>query len=404
MQQLPLSGIRVVEFCTAWHGPHVGQWLAVMGAEVIKIESRIRPDLTRSLFTPGRVRTGANLSIENAMFNYSKKDVTLNLTTARGRELAQEIIKHSDIVVDNYSGTAMQEWGLDYLRLKGIKPDIIVYSGSGFGRTGPYKDIAAFAPQVEAFTGLYSASGYLDSPPLMMSYGWTDIVAALHGVYAILAALYHRTATGDGQYIDLAMSEAGAAPLPEMLMEYTINQRQLEKMGNRDQVMAPHGVYRCRGDDKWATIAIASDRDWQALAEVMGNPEWTRDERFSDSLGRHRHQDELDKLITTWTLDHDHHQVMSRLQSVGIMAAASLDITEVVADPQLNARGAFIDMEHAEMGDLHLMGLPWHLSDGPQGNYQPPPLLGEHNEYVFGQLLGLSTAEIDRLTAEKVIY
>jgi len=375
-----------------------------MGAEVIKVESDTSPDLTRTLFVPGRVRPGRNLSAENTIFNYGKKGVTLDMDRPRALELAKRIVKLSDIVIDNYSGPVMRDWGLGYDDIKKIRPDTIVYSGSGFGRTGPYRDFPAHASQAEAFSGLWSVAGYIGSGPVSLSYGWNDINAAVHGVFAILAVLHHRNKTGQGQYIDLSMTESGAAQLGEAYMDYAMNQRQPERMSNRDKVMAPHGAYRCRGEDKWVAIAIDNDQEWRAFGNALGNPDWTRDERFDDTMGRYRNQDEIDRLISAWTIDLDHQDVVSRLQPAGVMAGASLDMGELLADPHLEARGFFNNMEHPEMGPLHLPGLPWRLSDCPRGNYQRPPLLGEHNDYVFGQLLGMSREEIDRLITEEVIY
>jgi len=375
-----------------------------MGAEVIKVESDTSPDLTRTLFVPGRVRPGRNLSAEYTIFNYGKKDVTLDMDKPEAIALSKEIIKLSDIVIDNWGGPVMRDWGLSYSDIKKIKPDIIVYSGSGFGRTGPYQDLPAHASQTEAFNGLWSVAGFSDGGPVALSYGWNDINAAVHGVFAILAALHYRSKTGEGQYIDLSMTEAGAAPLGEAYMAYTMNQRQLERMGNRDNVMAPHGAYRCCGEDKWVAIAISSDEEWQALSVALDNPAWTKDDRFQERFGRSQNQDELDKLITTWTLNYDHHEVTAKLQQAGVMASTSLDMPELLTDTQLEAREFYIDMEHPEMGQLHVPGLPWRLSNSPKGNYERPPLLGEHNDYVFGQLLGLPQQEISRLIEEEIIY
>jgi len=405
VQKLPLDGARVVDFTAIWHGPHLSQWLGVMGAEIIKIESSLHPDITRSRFVFGKERAGLNLSVDFAALNYGKKDVTLNMAQPKARELAREIVKISDIVADNFGGGVMERWGLGYPDLKKLKPDIIVYSGSGYGRTGPYKDLPAFASVVEAFTGLHSITGHVGGEPAQMaSHAWDDLVAAQHGVFAILAALYHRSKTGEGQYIDLSMSEAGAAFLAEPIMDYTMNGRVAGRVGNRDNIMAPHGCYRCRGQDKWVAIAVSNEEEWIAFCKAIGNPEWTKEERFGNELSRWKNQEKLDKLIGEWTINYDHYEVMERLQKAGIMAGASLDMEELAHDPHLKERDFFVEMEHPEMGRLSLPGLPWRLSNTPKGNYQCPPLLGEHNDYVFGELLGLSKEEVRQLKEEKVIY
>lgn len=405
MQNLPLEGIRVVDFTVVWHGTHLSQWLGVMGAEVIKIETQRHPDVIRAMFPKGKERWGLNLSIEFAVLNYAKKSIALNMNEPKGMELAREIIKTSDVVTENFGGSIMERWGLGYSDLKKLKPDIIMYSGSGFGRTGPYKDLVAFAVTIEGFCGLSSVAGYSDSGPAMMaSRAWNDLVAAQHGVFAILAALHHRSKTGEGQYIDLSMSEAMDCFLAEAVMDYTMNGRVAERTGNRGDNMAPHGCYRCRGEDKWVAIAVSNNEEWKAFCDAIGNPDWTKKEEFRDELSRLRNQDEMDRLIEEWTKNYTDYEAMEILQKAGVMAGASLDMQELMEDPHLNERDFFADMDHPEMGKMRLVGLPWRLSDTPKGNYQHAPLLGEHNDYVFGELLGMSKEEIRRLEEDKVIY
>jgi len=405
MQQLPLAGIIVTDFTSAWHGPHVTEWLAIMGAEVIKIESLERNDVTRQIFAVDTPDAGPEMSVENAAYNIGKKNITLNMSQPRAVELAKELIRRSDLVVENYGGSIMEQWGLGYPEIKKLKPDIIMYSGSGFGRTGPYKEYKAFATQIEAFAGSHFINGYLGGEPAhMASRGWNDIVAAVHGLYAILAALYYRAQTGKGQYIDLSMSETQVSFLAEGVMDYIMNGRSAGRTGNRDAIMAPHNCYRCRGDDRWLAITVATEDEWQSLCRVMGNPEWTGDPKFADMLNRWHHQEKLDKLITAWTTNHNNFQLMEQLQQAGVTAGVSLDMEGLVDDPHLKSRGYLVEMEHAVQGKLQLPNIPWKLSDTPRGNYHVAPLLGEHNDSVFGGLLGLSPEEIARLKEEQVIY
>ncbi|MBE0415452.1 MAG: CoA transferase [Dehalococcoidia bacterium] len=405
MQKLPLEGIRVVDFTVAWAGYHITQWLAVMGAEVIKIESSLHPDMMRTFFAQDMTLVlGLNLSVSFAVLNYGKKGCTLNMNHPKAREVAKAIVKVSDIVAENFGGPVMERWGLGYSDLKKLKPDIIMYSGSGYGRTGPYKEFPAFAPIIDAFAGFTALNGYIGGEPRPFGVGgWTDLTAAHHGVFAILAALYHRSKTGEGQHIDLSMSEVAAALLPEAIIDYTMNDRVRGRLGNRDDIMAPHGCYRCRGEDKWVAIAVSSEEEWKAFCEVIGNPEWTRDERFRDGLNRWRNQEELDKLIQEWTLNHTPYEIMEMLQKAGVMAGPSSNTEELVQDHHLEERDFFVDIDHPEMGRVRLARLPWRLSDSPRGNYQHAPLLGEHNDYVFGELLNMSGEEIARLKEEQVI-
>ncbi len=404
MQELPLTGIRVVDFTQVRAGAHVTQWLAVMGAEVIKIESILRPD-GRRVSLPGKPQPGPNKVHNFATFNYSKKDITLNMKQPRAAELVKELVKVSDIVADNFGGPVMDRWGLGYKDLKKIKPDIIALSVSGWGRTGPYSERLAYAPIIDAFNGFVFTNGYAGEEARPIGNGGrADSVAAQHAVFAIMAALYHRAQTGKGQYIDLSMAEANMAFAAEMVLNYTVNEKEIGRMGNRDEIMAPHGCYRCRGKDKWVAIAVASDEEWSALCDVMGNPEWTNREEFSDALSRWQNQDELDRLITEWTLNYTHLEVMDMLQTAGVMAGATLNIPEIVNDPHLKERGFLVELQHPEMGKIVRTGLPWRLSEIPRGFYRYPPLIGEHNDYVFGELLGLSKDEIKQLQDEQVIY
>ncbi len=403
MQSLPLDGIRVVDFTAVWAGPHVTQWLAVMGAEVIKIESNLRPDMTRSFFS--NVNTNLTMSAEYSGLNYGKKACTLNMTLPKARELVKELIKVSDIVTENFGGSVMDRWGLGYLELKKIKPDIIMYSGSGFGRTGPYKEFPAYAGIVEAFAGLCSLNGYPNGEPLpMATFGYADITSAEHGAFAILAALHHRLKTGEGQYIDLSMTEVVASLLFGAIMDYTMNDRVQGLQGNWNSTMAPHSCYRCQGDDEWVAIAVSNDEEWKAFCYAIGNPEWTMDERFRDGLNRWKNQEELDRLIEEWTKNHAHYEVAEILQKAGVMAGPTLKVAEVVQDRHLKERGFLIDVGHPDVGTVRFPRLPWMSSEGPQGNYEQPPCLGEYNDYVFRELLKMPEEEIAQLEEEQVIY
>ena len=406
MQRLPLEGIRVIDFTTVLAGPYMTEWMGVMGAEIIKIETNSRLSDRLALARSSKPRyVGVNESYSFALNNYSKKSITLNMKQPKAVELTKELVKISDIVTENFGGSVMDQWGLGYEELKQHKPDIILFSGSGYGRTGPRKEFPGYAPIVDAFTGLTSVNGYIDSKPVPLgSYGWTDMIQALNGTFAILAALNHRLETGEGQYIDAAMTESNANFMGELFMDYTMNDKVGKPVGNRDSIMAPHGCYRCQGDDKWVAIAVSSEQEWEAFKHAIGSPEWTKKEEFSDELSRWKNQEQLDNLIEEWTKKHDHYEVMKILQEAGVMAGVSVDMAEVVNDRQLNEREFFFDMEHPLMKKLHLARLPWKLSDTPRGNYYCAPLLGEHNDYVFGKLLGMPKEEVTQLEEQKVIY
>lgn len=402
---LPLEGIRVIDFGQMWAGPHLTQWLVVLGAEVIKVESAIKLDFMRMVGTPpGIDRGNPNGGTAFMSLNFGKKSITLNMNQPRARELARELIKKSDIVTENFGGPVLDRWGLSYDELKEIKPDIIVYAGSGYGRSGPHMARPAYAEIVEAFDGSTYLNGYPGGDPYTVGVSpWTDGTQAMHGAFAIMAALYHRNNTGEGQYIDAAMIEASTNFLGEMVMAYTMNGATGERLGNRDAVMAPHNCYRCKGDDEWVAIAIHNEDDWRAFCRAIGNPEWVSRRDFETAQGRREHQDELDELITGWTKQHGQYEVMELLQKDGIAAGASLNVKDLVSDPQLINRRFFVEQHHPVVGDLTLAGLPWRPKIGVATEYTPAPLLGEHNRLVFGEILGLSAEEIDRLIAGEVI-
>jgi benzylsuccinate CoA-transferase BbsF subunit len=395
-----------MDFGQMWAGPHVTQWLVVMGAEVIKIETSLKLDFMRMVGIPPALRDKApNVGSAFACLNYSKKSITLNMNQPRAKELARELVKITDVISENFGGPVLERWGLGYSELKKLKPDIILYSGSGYGRTGPHKERPSYAEIVEAFDGSTSVNGYPGGGPNTVGVSpWTDATQAMHGAFAILAALYHRSKTGEGQYIDAAMIEGSANFLGELVMDYVMNGRAGERIGNRDKIMAPHGCYHCLGEDEWVAIAVADDEEWKAFCMAIGSPAWTKKEEFSDELSRWNNQDKLDKYVEEWTRTHQKYEVMEILQKAGVAAGASLSVQGVAEDKHLKERKFFIETEHPIMGRLPYASLPWRLSNTPKGNYHYSPLLGEHNEYVFGELLGLSGEEINQLIEEKVIY
>ncbi len=407
MKRLPLDGIRVLDFGQMWAGPHVTEWLSVAGAEVIKIETSLRIDFMRNVgianTVPVKERT-PNHGSAFASLNYGKKSLTLNMNTQQARDIFKRLVSISDVVSENFGGAILDRWGVGYNDLKKIKPDIILYQGSGYGRTGPFVERPAYAEIVEAFDGSSYLNGYPSGEPNTVGVApWMDAGQAMHGAFAILCAIYHREQTGEGQQIDGAMIEGSANFLGEAIMDAIMNKRIGKRVGNRDSVMAPHGVYRCKGEDSWVAIAVSNDAEWAAMCNAMGNPDWARKSEFSDQLARWKHQDELDAHIQGWTKDLDAYHVAEVLQRAGVMAGPSLGPKELVDDPQLRQRGFFVENDHPVIGRLQYAGLAFHLSNAPKGNYGPSPLLGEHNSYVLGKLLGFSPAEIENLAKEKVL-
>ncbi len=334
--------------------------------------------------------------------NRNKYAITLDLTKPLGVEVFNKLVKVSDVLVENFSPRVMANFGLDYPALKQINAEIIMISMSGYGQDGPYGDYVTYGQGIEAMTGFSRLTAYADGEPLKPGVAYADATSGLFAAFAILAAVRYRQLTGKGQYIDLSMREALTPLLGEFIMDYTMNRRAARPMGNRHPVIAPHGCYRCQGGESWVVIAIASDDEWRSLCRVMGDPPWTRDERFYDVLSRWQNKDELDRLIEQWTSHHDYYELMSTLQQAGVKAGAVLNVAELVEDSHLGERGFFEPLHHPEAGTHLYPGVSWKMSGTPGSLRLPAPCFGEHNEYVLSQLLGLSTDEILRLAEEGV--
>jgi len=399
-----LQGVRVADFTWLWAGAYATGLMALLGAEVIKIESMSSVDQTRTMtFTIGKAFEGVENSPVFNTINLNKMSVKLNLKRPEAVELAKRIVQISDVVAENMRPGTMERLGLSYDVLKEIKPDIIMLSSSAFGSKGPLRTYGGYAPNFACGSGLANLTGYSDGTPNPMT-GSTDLMSAITGAFAVVAALNCRQQTGEGQYIDLSSVESQSALAGDALMEYLMNGRVQHRRGNRDRIMAPHNCYRCHGEDKWVSIAIATTEEWDALCSVMGNPDWAREPRFADAYSRWSNQEELDRLVTEWTINHTHYEVTEMLQNAGVAAIPSLSNEEIVNDPHFKHRGISTTVEHPVMGEQVVFGVPWRFSKTPSIITKASPLMGESNDYVFGELLGLSDDEISRLTEEGAIY
>jgi benzylsuccinate CoA-transferase BbsF subunit len=404
MRTAALKGVRIADFCWLWAGAYATGLLAILGAEVIKIESMARADPSRTMtFTMGQAFEGMDHSPVFNSINLNKLSVKLNLKQPKGVELAKKLVQISDVVTQNMRPGAMDNIGLSYETLKDVKPDIIMLSSSSFGAEGPLRRYGGYAPSFTSYSGLSHLTGYFDGAPNPMT-GSTDLMSATTGAFSVLAALNHRQNTGQGQHIDLSSVESLAVFTGDALMDYLMNGRVRSRRGNQDDIMSPHNCYRCRGDDKWVSIAVSTEEEWQAFCGVMGNPDWTRDEKFSDAYSRWKNQDELDRLVTEWTLKYTHYEVTEMLQKAGVAAFPSLSNQEIFSDPHFKERKLSVEVEHPAMGKQVVLGAPWKLSETPAEVTKASPVMGENDEYVFGELLGLSSTEIKRLMDEQVIY
>jgi len=379
--------------------------LANMGAEVISVESNQRLDEGRLTGPfPDGINGGINSSANFNAYNRGKKSCTLNLKQPEAVEIARQLVLVSDIFVENFSPPVMPRLGLDYETCRALKPDIIYLSLSGYGATGPNRDYVSYGLQLQAFSGLADLTGYVNGPSRNLGTPISDHVGALAGAFGILTALHHRNNTGEGQYVDVSQCEVLVALCPEAILDYMMNDRVHERAGNRDDIMAPHGVYRCKGENNWVSIAVSNEEEWKALCEVIGRPDLTDIPRFADMFARHQDQEELDKVISAWTIKQTDYEAMHILQGKGVPASAVLSNSQIIRDPHLRERGFCVEDDHPDTGKRTMAGFSWHLNRTPGKALRYAPLLGEHNIEVFCGLLGMSEDEVDNLVNKGVIY
>lgn len=394
----PLHGVRVVELTKIWAGPYVGKLLAFLGAEVIRVESLDSLDVTR--------RYGVkdiNAAPGFQAVNPGKLSIQLNMKTEEGKRLLGEIVKQSDIVIENLRPGAAKRLGFGYEQLRAIKPDIIAVSMSMYGQEGPLAYQSGYAPLFSALGGLCQLVGLADGPPKLLNVRYGDSTYGTTAAFAALVALYHRRRTGEGQYVDVSAVESIATMLGDAFMDYFLTGHIAKRDGNRHPELAPHGCYPCLEED-WISIAVQTESEWRSLCAAMGNPALVTDPRFVDSRSRIRHAVELDKVLAAWTSNQDARTLSETLQSQGIAAFKSLNSVDMVSDEHLWQRGFYQQVADKAQGSMSIVGAPWHMSVTSTSVTNSAPRLGEHNDYLLGEVLGLSAAERDRLVEEKIVY
>jgi len=378
MTDTVLKNIRILDFTWVLAGPYATRLLADFGAEVIKVQPLLPQEEDK--FSRGYYNT----------WNRNKRGITLDMSQPDGIALAKKLVLSSDAVVENFTPRVMANWGLDYENLKKLKPDIVMLSLSTMGGTGPYRDYTGFGPTIQAFSGLTHLTAYSGGPPLGLGTAYADHVAALFACLALLGAFEYRRRMGEGQYIDISQVEA----MTSLLGDAFVPGR---------EAAAPQGVYRCRGDDRWCAIAVATDEEWQGFKKALGNPPWANDKRFTSLASRLKNTQALDELIEGWTKTRPAEEAMALFQKNGVAAGVVQNARDLAQDPQLKERGFFIELDHPEMGKIISDATPIRLSDTPPGYSRPAPLPGQDNDYVYGELLGLSGGEINRLKEQRVI-
>jgi benzylsuccinate CoA-transferase BbsF subunit len=399
----PLAGIRVADFTWVWAGPYCTLQLAHLGAEVIRVETSTRVCVTRLLPPWADGEFGINRSGYFNQYNQGKLSLALDLKQPEAVEIAKRLVAESDVVCENFAAGVMDRMGLGYDVLRRIKPDLVMIALSGYGATGPESHYVSYGPAQVPLSGMSSLTGYRDWPPMHVGISYGDPNGGLHGAVAVLAALHHRARTGQGQYIDMSQQETSIAVLAEAVAEYTMNGIQPPRDGNRDPHMAPHGVFRCAGEERWVAIAVRNDPEWGRCAQAMGAAALAADPRFVTLAGRKENEDALEALIGAWTASRSPEEVVATLQAAGIPAFTSMSNRDLSGDPQLKASGFFVSLPHPEVGVRQHAGIPWRMSRTPTEVRRAAPCLGEHTDYVMREILGYAAEEIARLREAKVL-
>jgi len=397
------DGIKVIDFTWAATGPQVSRELAEHGATVIRVEShkRLCPLRTYPPFRDGI--PGVDRSAFFAKNNTNKYSMSLNLTHPRAREVTRRLIEWGDILGESMTPGSMDRLGLGYESCRKINPKLIYFSTCQQGQTGPHRDFGGYGYHVNAVAGLSGCTGWPDGEPTMVFPAYSDFISPWYIVIAIVGALRRRRQTGQGMYIEQSQFEAGLSFLAPHILDFVTNGANLTRKGNRDDCMCPHGVYPCRGNDRWVAIAVQNDAQWENMRTIMGNPEWSREERFDGILGRKAHEDELNRMVGEWTRNFTAEQLMAMVQAVGIAAGVVQTAEDLFSDPQLRFREQFRKLDHPVIGQYTCQAPAYTLSETPCEIDRHAPCLGEHNEYIYRDVLGFTDDEIADMLIEGVI-
>lgn len=405
LPSLPLAGIRVANFGWVWAGPVVGQTLGFLGAEVYKIESRARIDLTRMLPPFGEGVRDPDRSLSNHACWAGNGSVSLNLKHPEGRALARELIAQCDVVIENFGPGVMEGLQLGWDDLRAGKPDLVMFSMPAAGLTGPLKEIRTYGLSLTSTTGLDSLTGYRDGPPIPVENAFSDPYNGIMGAFAILTALHHRDRSGQGQHIDYSQQEAVMQMVGPAFMDYAMNGRSAGPIGNRHPraAAAPHGVFPCAGEDRWIAIAVTTDAMWQALVAAMGSPVWATAAALATLAGRLAALDTIHEHLAQWTAAHDDYELAHRLQSAGIAATPVLNVADLLRDPHYRARGTFIEVQHP-LGFKETIYGAYVKTSRSVIEVRTGPRIGQDNEKVFKGLLGMDAARYQQLVDAQTIY
>ncbi len=411
--RMPLSGIKVADFSWFGAGPICAENLATFGAKVVRVESEAHLDGLRLVapFPPGK--TGYNVSGYFNNYNAGKLDLTLNLNTELGLAMARKLIGWCDIFLTNHTPRMIEKWNLGYDEVSKINPNVIAAYQPMQGLEGPHKYFMGFGAVLTPITGYTFLSGFPHRPPMGIGTNYPDyVVNPGHTLVAILAALRYRKKTGKGQRVELAQIESSVAPLGVAVMDYNANGRIESRAGNRLPHAVPHGAFRCedgtwqdKPEDRWIALGVFDDARWRGLADAMGSPAWALDGRYASHSGRKEHEDALEASLTGWTRERTAEDVMQLLQSKGVPAGVVQNARDMLdGDEHLRARGYYVYLDHPETGRAAYDGPPFRLSKTPGELRTPAPLLGQHNEQVCKEILGMTDEEIAEALIAQALY
>ncbi|MDP6132772.1 MAG: CoA transferase [Dehalococcoidia bacterium] len=394
-----MQGVKVLDFCWVVAGPMATKSLAEFGATVVRVESSKRPETLRRA-APFRGREESiDRSAYFANYNANKHGITIDMGHPQARDLILRMVLWADVVTENFTPGTMPKWGLGYADLKKVNPGLVMFSTSMLGRGGPMESQPGYGPVLTSLSGLTHITGWPDRDPVNPHGPYTDFIGPRFAVAAILAGLDHSRRTGKGVHLDMSQLESALHFSAPLTLDRAVNGRDQGRRGNRDPGAAPHGVYPCKGEDRWIAIACTSDEQWQAFRLVIA-PDgrgWAHQERFSSLLGRKSSEDELERMVGEWTAPWDARELMDTLQRAGVPAGVVNDCRDLFDDPQLKHRGHYQFLDHPELGVYATEGTEMVLSRTPGSLETASPLMGQHTEQVFRELFGFSAEEYNSL-------
>jgi len=415
MEKRPFEGLKVLDFTWGGVGPFQANFLAYYGAMVVRIESASRPDVTRqggnvnprlaekhaeAFKDPHkRLEFGPAFAVTHPVKKYG---ISLNLNNPKAVEIFKKLAKWADVLVESFTTGTLEKRGLGYEDLKKINPRLIMHRTCGYGHTGAMASQPGYGQTVTSLTGFYTITGWPDRLSVPISSFYTDHLSPLFGGLALITAIDYQQRTGQGQCIDQSQIESGINYLSPLVLDYSANKRELKLRGNQSPCAAPHGAYRCRGIDRWVAITVQTDSEWEGFCEVVGNPAWTKDAKFSTIEGRVNNSDELDIHVNKWAEKHTAEQVMQMMQSKGVAAGVVATAQDSESDPQLDAYDFFHEIEHPYLGKQKFFHPPGFTLSDAKAELHRPVMLGEHTEYICTEILGIPADEFKAMEKEGV--